>query len=67
MLIFGRKVISERLQKEALLFPFCQDFAVSNVIIHFSEQLAMDASVKHGNHDILSVLNKSCTTYQLSA
>ena len=67
MLILGRKVISEQLQKEALLYPFCQDFAVPNVIIHFSEQLAMDVSVKHGNHDVVNILNKYCTTYQFSA
>ena len=55
MLIFGRKVISEQLQKESLLFLFCQDFAVSNLIIHSSEQLAKDA-VKHGSHDMMSAL-----------
>lgn len=60
-------MISEQFQKEALLYPFCQDFAVSNVIIHFSEQLAMDDSVKHGSRDVVNVLNKYRTTYQLSA
>ena len=62
MLIFGLEVISERLQKEALLFPFCQDFAVSIVIIHFSKQLALNASVKHRNHDGVNIINEYSTT-----
>ena len=66
MLIFERKMISEQLQKEALLYAFCQDFAVPNVIIYFFKQLAMDASVKHGNHDVVDTLSKYCTTCQFS-
>ena len=53
MLNFGGKVLSEQLQKEPLLFLFCQDFAVSNLIIHSSEQHAK-VGVKHGSHDILN-------------
>ena len=57
MLIFGRKLISERLQKEALLYPFCQDFAVPNVIIH-SNRCQREA------YDVVNVTVKCCTTCQ---
>ena len=62
MLIFGRDMLSERLQKEALLYPFCQDFAVPNVIIHMAEQIANDANVKHKTHDVVNIIVKYCTT-----
>ena len=62
MLIFGRDMLSEQLQKKALLYPFCQDFAVPNVIIHMAEQIANDANVKHKTHDVVNIIVKYWTT-----
>lgn len=65
MLVFGRDMLSEQLQKEALLYPFCQDFAVPNVIIHMAEQITNDANVKHKTHDVANKIVKCCTTCNL--
>ena len=65
MFIFGRKLISEQLRKEALLYPFCQDFAVPNVVIHMAEQIANDANVKYKTYDVVNITVNHCTTCQL--